>query len=87
MGDAIQDPIVISDGKRTKICKPDFSTLYLSLIPKKLTTPAYHPQTSGRIENCNLTLFPRLQHYGAEPQRDWELLYVQPVTYAYNTQM
>ncbi|CDF38169.1 unnamed protein product [Chondrus crispus] len=49
-------------------------------------TTAYHPQTNGQTERFNRTLVQRLRHYVAEHQRDWDE-YIQPLTFAYNTQV
>ena len=49
-------------------------------------TTAYHPQTNGQTERFNRTLVARLRHYVEEHQRDWDD-YVQPLTFAYNTQV
>ncbi|CDF38306.1 unnamed protein product [Chondrus crispus] len=49
-------------------------------------TTAYHPQTNGQTERFNRTLVQRLRHYVEEHQRDWDD-YVQPLTFAYNTQV
>lgn len=47
---------------------------------------AYHPQTNGQAERYNKTLEARLRHYVSEHQDDLDL-YVQPLTYAYNSQI
>ena len=49
-------------------------------------TTAYHPQSNGQTERFNRTLVQRLRHYVEEHQRDWDD-YVQPLTFAYNTQV
>ena len=46
----------------------------------------YHPQSNGQTERFNRTLVQRLRHYLEEHQRDWDD-YVQPLTFAYNTQV
>lgn len=52
---------------------------------KQLTTTAYHPQTNGQTELYKKVIVSRLRHYIDENQSDWDK-YVQPLTYAYNTQ-
>ena len=49
-------------------------------------TMAYHPQSDGETERFNRTLVQRLRHYVEEHQRDWDD-YVQPLTFACNTQV
>ena len=49
-------------------------------------TTAYHPQTNGETERFNRTLVQRLRHYVEEHQRDRDE-YIQPLTFAYNTQV
>ena len=49
-------------------------------------TTAYHPQSNGQTERFNRTLVQRLRHYVEGHQRDWDD-YVQPLTFAYNTQV
>ncbi|CDF32918.1 unnamed protein product [Chondrus crispus] len=49
-------------------------------------TTAYHPQSNGQTERFNRTLVQRLRHYVEEHQRDWDD-YLQPLTFAYNTQV
>ena len=49
-------------------------------------TTAYHLQPNGQTERFNRTLVQRLRHYAEEHQRDWDD-YVQPLTFAYNTQV
>ena len=49
-------------------------------------TTAYHPQTNGQTERFNRTLVQRLRNYVEEHQRDWDE-YIQPLTFAYNTQV
>ena len=49
-------------------------------------TTVYNPQTNGQTERFNRTLVQRLRNYFKEHQRDWDD-YVQPLTFAYNTQV
>ena len=49
-------------------------------------TTAYHPQSNGPTKRFNRTLVQRLRPYVEEHQRDWDD-YVQPLTFAYNTQV
>ena len=49
-------------------------------------TTAYHPQSNGRTERFNRTLTQRLRNYVEEHQRVWDD-YVQPLTFAYDTQV
>ena len=49
-------------------------------------TTAYHPQSNGQTERFNRMLVQRLRNYVEEHQRDWDD-YVQPLTFAYNTQV
>ncbi len=53
---------------------------------KRIAITAYHAQTNGQTERYNQTLERRIRHYVNEHQDDWDL-YVQPLTYAYNTQV
>lgn len=62
-----------------------FAFLSGCLGTKVLTTTAYHPQTNGRTERYSRTSITHLQHYVAEHQKDRDL-FVQPLTYATNTQ-
>lgn len=50
-----------------------------------LTLTAHHLQTNGKVDRYNCTIVVRLRHYVSELQRDWNL-YVQPLTFAFNTQ-
>lgn len=49
------------------------------------TKTTYYPQTNERVEWYNRTMVTRLRHYVAENQKNWDK-YVQPLSYAYNTQ-
>lgn len=48
-------------------------------------TTANHRQANRRAKRLNRTIVTRLRHYVAEHQRD-QALYVQRLSYAYNTQ-
>ena len=63
-----------------------FDHLVTMLGVSHLRTTAYHPQTNGQAERYNRTLVTRLIHYVSEHQNDWDQ-FVQPLTYAYNTQV
>ena len=63
-----------------------FSALCAFLGAKLTTTTAYHPQTNGQTERYNKTIITRLRHYVNDHQTDWDL-FVQPLTYAYNSQV
>lgn len=71
---------------RPQIVRKFFETLRTFLGVKDLTTTAYHPQANGQAERYNKIIVPRLRHHVAEHQRNWDL-FVQPLTYAYNTQV
>lgn len=45
-----------------------------------------HPQKSGQAEKFIIILIVQLRHYTAELQRDSDIS-LEPVTYAYNTQI
>ena len=62
----------------------EFLTVMLGVV--HVRTTAYHPQTNGQAERYNRTLVTRLVHYVSEHQNDWDQ-YVQPLTYAYNSQV
>lgn len=47
---------------------------------------AYHPQTNEHVERCNRTIPIRLRHCIAGHQQNWDF-FVQPLTYAYNTEL
>lgn len=47
---------------------------------------ACHRQTNSQIKLYNQTLVERLRLYLSDYQRDWEE-YVQPLSYAYNTEV
>ena len=49
-------------------------------------TTAYHSQPNRQTERFDRTLVQRLRHYVEELQRNWHD-YVQPLTFAYNTQV
>ncbi|CAN8077309.1 unnamed protein product [Agarophyton chilense] len=63
-----------------------FSHVCATLGIKHVTTTAYHPQTNGQVERFNRTLLDRLGHYVLENRLDWDD-YVEPLVYAYNTQV
>ena len=70
---------------------PQFTARYFqhalaSLGIKHVPTSTYHPQTNGQTERYNSSIIARLRHYVAEHQRNWDT-FVQPLTYAYNTQV
>ena len=70
---------------------PQFAAKFFDAVCALLTvrhyrTTAYHPQANGQIERFNRTLVQRHRHYLEEHQRDWDD-YVQPLTFAYNTQV
>ncbi|CDF39905.1 unnamed protein product [Chondrus crispus] len=78
-------------GNRHVLVMTDRFTKLTRSIPLRTTTAhylttAYHPQTNGQTERFNRTLVQRLRHYVAEHQRDWDE-YIQPLTFAYNTQV
>ncbi|CAN8069116.1 unnamed protein product [Agarophyton chilense] len=62
----------------------------LKLFPaagmKNVTTTAYHPQSNDQAQRFNRTLLDPLAHYVSEHQLDWDE-YVEPLVYAYNTQV
>ena len=71
--------------------RPQFTARYFqhaltSLGVKHVPTSTYHPQTNGQTEQYNGAIVSRLRHYVAEHQRNWDA-FVQPLTYAYNTQV
>lgn len=61
--------------------------LFLLHFPKAkyLTTIAYYPQKNGQDERYYRTRVAKLHHHVAEHHGDWDM-YVQPLTYAYNSQ-
>lgn len=60
-----------------------FVKLQAILGMKHLTTAAFHPQTSGKIEPYNRITITQLQHYVPKNEKDWDT-YVQPLMYAHN---
>lgn len=61
-----------------------FDSLWTFLGVININTTAYHPQINGQTERNNKAIATRRCHY-AEHQRDWDL-FVQLLTFAYNTQ-
>lgn len=61
-----------------------FTALCLLLPVKKLTTIAYHPQTSGQVEWDNSPMAVWLRNFVSERHRYWDT-YAQSLTFAYNT--
>ena len=77
--------IVLTDNGPNFVSK-FFEHLNSLLGTKHLTTTAYHPQTNGQAERFNRTLCQRLRLFVSEHQTDWHS-FVQPLTYAYNSQV
>lgn len=63
-----------------------FKKLCLGLKVRYLTMIAYHPLTNGLVGGYNKALVARLHSYISDIQKDWDK-YVQPLTYAHNTQV
>lgn len=61
-----------------------FTNLFLLEI-KNLTTTAYHMQKNGQAKSYNRNIVTRENLYVSEDQKAWDT-YVQPQTYAYNTE-
>lgn len=56
-------------------------------VESKLATKAdYNPQTKWKVERFDMTSVVRLRHYIDEHQTDWDL-FVESITYTYNTQV
>ena len=53
---------------------------------KHVTTTAYHPQGNGQTERYEQTLATRLRIFIDRDNKSWDRL-IQPVTYAYNSQV
>lgn len=70
----------------TKIFRKCFGTLRTNLGSKDMRTTAYRSQTTKQVEFYNKTVVTRLHHNVVTYQRDRDL-FVQPLTYAYNTQV
>ena len=81
---ALPETLLSDNG--TQFTSKFFEEICTTLGVKHLTTTTYHPQANGQVERYNRTLVARLRHYVAENQRDWDE-FVQPLTYAYNTQV
>ena len=79
-------PSMILSDNGVQFTSKFFEAMCTTLGVKHLTTTTYHPQTNGQVERYNRTLVARLRHYVAENQADWDD-FVQPLTYAYNTQV
>lgn len=62
-----------------------FEFLCATIGVKRVAITAYHAQSNGQTERYNQTLERRLRHFINEHQDDWDR-FVQPLTYAYNTQ-
>lgn len=63
-----------------------FPTMCALLRVRHLTTTAYHPLSNGQAKMFSTTIVARLQHYVAEQRKDW-VAFVQPLYYAYKTQV
>lgn len=63
-----------------------FTSLCSNLGVKKLTTTARHPQIDGQVGRYNQTLVSRLRLYIDENQKNSDI-YIQPLTYAYTSQV
>lgn len=66
---------------------PRFYKTFCGFVKEKhMTTTACHPETKGQLESDTKTIVARLRHYVVEPQNSWDIL-VQPLLYAYNSQV
>ena len=63
-----------------------FELTCTSLVVKHLPTSTDQPQTNSLVEQYNRILVAHLRHYVVDQQRNWHL-FIQPLTYAYNTQV
>ena len=80
-------PRYVLTGNGPQFAAKFFDAIYALLGVRHYLTTSYHPQSNGQqTERFNLTLMKRLQYYVEEHQRDWDD-YVQPLTFAYNTQI
>ena len=80
----IPDDVPTDNG--SKFTAKMFELTCTSLGVKHPPTSTNHPQTNGQVERLNRTLVARLRHYEVDHQRNWHL-FIQPLTYAYNTQV
>lgn len=62
-----------------------FGSLCTYIKTKHMKTTEYNSQTNRQVERYDKTIVACLRHYVATHRRDWDL-FVQPLTYAYNTQ-
>lgn len=53
---------------------------------RRIPITAYHPQSNGQTERYDKSVAARLRHYVPDHQTKWDL-FVQPLTYSYNTQV
>lgn len=86
IGDSSGIPSYLHNDNNTKFVSKCFGRLCTQSGIKHLKMNAHRLQTSGQVECYNMTILTRLNHYVATKRPNWDL-FVQPLTYAYSTQV
>lgn len=86
MGHTIRDSCLSAYRQRSKALEQIFPDVCTLIGVNRLTNSVCNPGTNGQAESYNITIFARLRRYVAQHQHDLDL-FLQPITYAYNTQV